>query len=515
MGVLQQSRKDQGVIVTTFVTIAMSADFALLSGAAWQLIDPSAGLSTIIGATSLRLCMSGVIAAAIAFLILMVRLGGADNANHTHRLWYLRFRARILSGNVGHFYARGVRRALARLDRFMGDAGKQDDGMLPRAFGLLRHRAPLWTTRSFDRCLLLALLYPLIVILATWLCYGTPGAGHLGPAEQALGLKEASFAARLTSTAPIVIFFLAMTLNLRSGSWKTLIVTTIFGPVAILIMNSGFGATSGIGGFAFSLTLIIIGTASIGQIYIRDQLIGRRLGLTYPILFFGALFILTKSPELFTVRADYYVFSLLYFLGLLTLVNAPFDWIALGLTRAFLRAGLERRGLWPLGLALADAIVSLAIMALLALAILWATEYFNASAIAGGAKEVVIDPLQYLNALAKPAERSEPEYWWLYAMLFSTQIPSLLNLIFGMFCALRGLPRVNHWMAANLPEKGGIDLWPRMGVAALWSTQLGIAVTLGCLGLWWLFASLLWAVDGMFGASLLELLRHASISHLL
>jgi hypothetical protein len=31
----------------------------------------------------------------------------------------------------------------------------------------------------------------------------------------------------------------------------------------------------------------------------------------------------------------------LLFLGLLTLLNAPFDWASLGLTRALLRRGLE------------------------------------------------------------------------------------------------------------------------------------------------------------------------------
>jgi hypothetical protein len=34
----------------------------------------------------------------------------------------------------------------------------------------------------------------------------------------------------------------------------------------------------------------------------------------------------------------------LMFLGLLTLINAPFDWASLGLTRALLRRGLELGG---------------------------------------------------------------------------------------------------------------------------------------------------------------------------
>ena len=41
--------------------------------------------------------------------------------------------------------------------------------------------------------------------------------------------------------------------------------------------------------------------------------------------------------------------------GLLTLLNAPFDWASLGLTRALLRRGLELGGWWPYLLALVDA----------------------------------------------------------------------------------------------------------------------------------------------------------------
>ena len=46
---------------------------------------------------------------------------------------------------------------------------------------------------------------------------------------------------------------------------------------------------------------------------------------------------------------------LVLFLGLLSLLNAPFDWASLGLTRALLRRGLELGGWWPYALALVDA----------------------------------------------------------------------------------------------------------------------------------------------------------------
>jgi hypothetical protein len=41
-----------------------------------------------------------------------------------------------------------------------------------------------------------------------------------------------------------------------------------------------------------------------------------------------------------------YANPMLLFLGLLTLLNAPFVWVSLGLTRALLRWGLELGGWW-------------------------------------------------------------------------------------------------------------------------------------------------------------------------
>jgi hypothetical protein len=44
---------------------------------------------------------------------------------------------------------------------------------------------------------------------------------------------------------------------------------------------------------------------------------------------------------------------LLLFQGLLTLINAPFNWVSIGVTRALLRRGLELGGVWPYFLAIA------------------------------------------------------------------------------------------------------------------------------------------------------------------
>jgi hypothetical protein len=99
---------------------------------------------------------------------------------------------------------------------------------------------------------------------------------------------------------------------------------------------------------------------------------------------------------------------LLLFLGLLTLINAPFDWISLGLTRALLRRGLELGGWWPYLLALVDAALAAVIIALLAITMLLGVQTFDHLAEHGGGKPTL--PLNDLfNGLA--ANPAAPEYW--------------------------------------------------------------------------------------------------------
>jgi hypothetical protein len=116
---------------------------------------------------------------------------------------------------------------------------------------------------------------------------------------------------------------------------------------------------------------------------------------------------------------------LLLFLGLLTLINAPFDWASLGVTRALLRRGLELGGWWPYLLALADALVAAFIIALLAMTMVIGVQTFDHLAEHSAGADARVLPLgELFDGMA--AQPSAPEYWWVYALLLSTMIPSLL-----------------------------------------------------------------------------------------
>jgi hypothetical protein len=93
---------------------------------------------------------------------------GAEPVGTRERTDYDALRQRIAAGNwIAREYARRLEIFLNAIDRFFGDEGMADRTLFPHAFGL-RRSAPLWTAPAFDRCLLLALLYPVAAIVLIW-----------------------------------------------------------------------------------------------------------------------------------------------------------------------------------------------------------------------------------------------------------------------------------------------------------------------------------------------------------
>jgi hypothetical protein len=131
----------------------------------------------------------------------------------------------------------------------------------------------------------------------------------------------------------------------------------------------------------------------------------------------------------------------LLFTSLLVLLNAPFDWASLGLTRALLRRGLEREKWWPYAYACLDAVFATGIVALLALTMVIGVQAFDDLAMHGGGKDAAVLPFpDFFDEIAK--NPGAPEYWWAYALLFSTMIPSLINLAIGGMALTRGIPAI-------------------------------------------------------------------------
>ena len=384
----------------------------------------------------------------------------ADAAKETpNRDTYLALRSRIASGGkLAESYSAAVTRALGWIDRFFGDAG--------------RETPPLWTAASYDRSLLIALLYPLLMIALFW-----TWSGDVGDAESALKMgRDVAFGVRVIAFFALILagyaFFNALARQGTGKSWLWL----VFG------MTLAFVASAlGIGFVAFAVA-VAGAVAGAGAIIValdwckERNIWGRGLFL-FTVLYGSICFGL---PWFFGGRGGWAAVSpLLYFLVLLTLVNAPFDWLALGATRFLLRLGMKKGGWWPLLMGVADMLLSLIIIMLLAIAAVWATQAYNAATIAGGGKPF-LPVCDTLNTLSVTPFSALPQYWWMAAMLFSTQFYSLGNVALGSLSAVRGVPLINGWLGRVLREDGEIVLHDCALAAFVLSLQLVLSCLLAC-----------------------------------
>ena len=168
--------------------------------------------------------------------------------------------------------------------------------------------------------------------------------------------------------------------------------------------------------------------------------------------------------------------ALLLFLGLLTLINAPFDWVSLGLTRALLRRGLELSRWWPFVLAIADAVAAVFIVSLLVVTTVIAVQTFDLLVVLGGGIPVLPLGALFDGIAADPAA---PEYWWIYSLLLSTMIPSLINLAVGGASLMQGVPAVSSWLLMKMPAARPVPKFDRSLVAATLTIQIASGVVLG------------------------------------
>jgi hypothetical protein len=201
-----------------------------------------------------------------------------------------------------------------------------------------------------------------------------------------------------------------------------------------------------------------------------------------------------------------FIGALLLFVGFLTLLNAPFDWASLGLTRALLRRGLELGGWWPYLLAIADALAAAVVIALLTIVCVLGVQAFDDLAAFSGGEEARILPLGDLfNGIE--AHPSAPEFWWVYAMLLSTMIPSLVNLMIGGASLVRGIPSVTKLLLYLMPARGMVPPQNRQWITVLLTAQVVVGAALGVAAQVFLAYAVIGWVLPLFGVDLLELAR--------
>lgn len=491
----------------------------------------------------------------LAFALLYQRYLGVlaaseKPADNDERAGYDELRTTLTAGGtIQRLYAERLKRFLDWIERFFGDAGMAERTLFPRAFGL-KAPAPLWTAPAYDRCLLLAFVYPIITVFVIWVL-----SGHFGPAEAALGLKpempgwrrlshlfsvwwcgyaiHRSFQAKRSEQFILLGFVIIIVASAGPTIPVFLSVIMPIGAVAVPAAGAGPVLVGTVGSIALSSALInaaaeALGDGVVGLVLLGLLRLGALLGVGYCagygvtilsartracgweghfLTLFTLIMIgvcLAAAYGLAPLRLWSWLGPYLLFLGLLTLINAPFDWASLGLTRALLRRGLELKGWWPLALALIDAACTALIVALLAVAMVISVQAFDTMAVLGGGTAVL--PLEPLFAgLRNPETALEPEYWWIYALLLTTLIPSLINLGIGGASVMQMLPFVRSIQLKHMPADKPVRSYDRACIALALAAQWIVGILLGIVVQALFFSFVIVYAMPLFGLGLLDM----------
>jgi hypothetical protein len=136
---------------------------------------------------------------------------------------------------------------------------------------------------------------------------------------------------------------------------------------------------------------------------------------------------------------------------------------------------------------------------------------FDALAVHGGGKPVLpLDPL--FNGIT--AHPTAPEYWWLYALLLSSIIPSQVNLVIGGTSLLRGVPGVPSLLLQKIPAQGNVPKFDRAWIATVLTGQIAVGAALGIAAQ----ALIVWVIIGyvmpLLGLELLDMARDVAAFNL-
>jgi hypothetical protein len=249
----------------------------------------TAGSSALAPALISLVAVAGGLCGLALTLIYRRYLGilGADRRRPAERQAYDVLRNSLAEGNLAtRLYTERLTRFLDWIDHFFGDAGMADRTLFPHAFGL-RTLAPLWTAPAFDRCLLLAAIYPFSMIFVIWSV-----SGHVGPAEAALHLGrdlsgwQRALAACVVGLSGLVVFRFFSSEGWKSFLlWSALLALSFCGYRIVAIAGAGeispaiSGAEVGMLGI-----VLVVGLGIPGAVVLAGAVVAMASALGYKLV---------------------------------------------------------------------------------------------------------------------------------------------------------------------------------------------------------------------------------------
>lgn len=456
-------------------------------------------------------------------------------------------------GNPAQLYAVWLERTLHVIERFFLEEPPRASPFIQQVIGLSRP-ACLWTAPALDKCILISFIYPQALLILGWGMTGKAGPAEqvlgLMPQNDALAryltmtaIAVAAYAyircyRILAARAPIpqmpkgvrwsrfifwqvvvVIGSLVVDHYLGNGpravGGAVILTGSVIGAVANDVL---VGVTSGLIGAAVGMTVLALklGTfAAAIMAAVSCSLVGfayaafaeegtiwckLRARLRHSPIFWwsflalGMAFYFSLARYLAASPTFLVLGPILLYYGLLPSLNAPFLWFAVGLTRAFLWLGLEKKGLWPYIFALVDAAASILGVVVLVAVMVIGVQTLNLMATQGGGEEIF--PLKSLLSAVTFGPQGydfRAENWWAYTVLFLALVPSLINLAIGGFSLLRGIPSISSYLHRLLPEGHAVAPHDRNLIALVLSIQAMVGLSLAFA---WQFLVLPWWIFG-------------------
>jgi hypothetical protein len=455
-------------------------------------------------------------------------------------------------GSPARLYVLWLERSLHLVERLFREQPPADRSFVQHVIGLTRPAA-LWTAPALDWCVLFSFIFPQALLILGWGVTGQAGAaeGVLGLTPQpdtlaryvtmgAVAVAAYAYAKcfallerRRLSHLPgsvhwsrfllwqlvvigatlVIDHYLGHGANAVGGS--TILSSSVIGAVAgdvlvgiaagslgavvgMSIMAFHLGAFAGCMAAAFACALAGYGRAAWGGPGSAWQRLRLRLHRSqlfwWLFLLLAAAFYLALARYLPRSQAFPVLGAILLYYGLLPALNAPFLWFSVGLTRAFLWLGLEKKGWWPYLFALVDAAVAVLVMVLLVAVMVVGIQALNLMAMRGGEEEIFpLAPLLNVVRFGPAGNHFRADDWWAYTLLFLALVPSLMNLAVGGFSLLRGIPVLSRHLHALLPEDHGVEHHDRNRIALILALQ---AMTGTGLAVIWQFVLLPWWIFG-------------------
>jgi hypothetical protein len=106
------------------------------------------------------------------------------------------------------------------------------------------------------------------------------------------------------------------------------------------------------------------------------------------------------------------------------------------------------------------------------------------------------------------------EYWWVYALLLTTVLPSMINLMIGGASLLRGVPGLPRLILRKLPAGKAVPDFDRTWIALLLTLQIVAGAILGIAAQVILIVSIVGYVIPWLGLGLLDMAREVAAFNL-